>query len=301
MDRVELNEAGFEVGGRLGEGRYSVVRWARERRTGREVAVKIMDLSSLTEGIWDRFIRRELEALELAGRHASLVALERWWRVGSRVYAVLELASGGDLLALVQRLGAQTEAVSLRWSLQLLHGLTHLHSRLIAHRDVKLENILLTAAGDVKLADFTFARLLAGPDELSHTYCGSKAYSCPNILLSQPYNPFKADVFALGVVAFILLVGRMPFNENVASRALIVQQHHAARWRRFLTTPLADATIHAVHAMLAFHDAQRPTASQLITAAAFLPLRDAPFLLPTITQPTLTSPTSSHSVGFDDN
>lgn len=124
----------------------------------------------------------------------------------NKVYMVMEHACNGDLLTLIQSAGAVNELQARRWSVQLASAVSHLHSKNVTHRDLKLENVLLDCHQNVKICDFGFSKYFA-TRELSNTYCGSKAYASPEILLSLPYDPCKADVWALGVIIYIIVTG----------------------------------------------------------------------------------------------
>ena len=84
-----------------------------------------------------------------------------------------------------------------------------MHSRGIAHRDLKLDNILLNI-DKVKIIDFGFA-IQSEKETLQRTWCGTPHYMCPDIVKRVPYNPFAADIWACGVILYILYTGRLPF------------------------------------------------------------------------------------------
>ena len=89
-----------------------------------------------------------------------------------------------------------------------------MHDHQLVHRDIKCENLLITLEGVLKVADFGFARTFHEGD-LSQTYCGSTAYTAPEVLrANDSYNAFLSDTWSCGVILFILLTGAMPFNKT---------------------------------------------------------------------------------------
>lgn len=113
-----------------------------------------------------------------------------------------------------------------------MDAVCYLHRKGIAHRDLKLENLLIDDQFNVKICDFGFAK----PDTVnpSSTFCGSKAYAAPEILAGQEYSPTKADVWAIGVILYIFVTGTMPFNEEFKNRIILkAQQDLAFPWKNF--------------------------------------------------------------------
>lgn len=89
-------------------------------------------------------------------------------------------------------------------------ALRHLHARGIAHRDIKLANVLLKKDFTIKLADFGFAREAGGEEVMMQTYCGTPITMAPEILQGRPYDK-KCDIWSMGVILFQLVFGRLPF------------------------------------------------------------------------------------------
>lgn len=127
----------------------------------------------------------------------------------------------------VQQQGCKpiNESTVRKWGTQLCDAISYLHDREIAHRDLKLENVLLDSAGNVKLTDFGFVKGHCSRD-LSSTFCGSRSYAAPEILRGLPYDPKKADVWAVTAIIFITATGRMPFDESKSVSVLLDDQRY---------------------------------------------------------------------------
>lgn len=98
---------------------------------------------------------------------------------------------------------------------EIVNAVAYCHRNNFAHRDLKLENILMTAQGQIKLCDFGFAKSF-DKSCFSETFCGSLPYCAPEILQGNAYNAFSTDVWSLGVILFAMVTGEMPFdNSNV--------------------------------------------------------------------------------------
>lgn len=132
----------------------------------------------------------------------------------------MEFAENGTILDRLRTLKHLTENDARKYFLQLISALKYLHSKDIAHRDLKLENLLLDAELGLKLSDFGFARNVSmemSPMNeacLSNTFCGSAAYASPEILKHLPYDPKRSDIWATGVILYAMVYGRLPFNDT---------------------------------------------------------------------------------------
>ncbi|BBG92411.1 CBL-interacting protein kinase 4 [Prunus dulcis] len=133
----------------------------------------------------------------------------------SKIYLVVELATGGELFAKISRHGKLPESLSRRYFQQLVSALHFCHQNGVAHRDVKPQNLLLDKNGNLKVSDFGLSAL---PDQLKNgllqTACGTPAYTAPEVVYRRGYDGSKADAWSCGVILFVLLAGRLPFEDN---------------------------------------------------------------------------------------
>ena len=201
----------------LGEGGYGKVYKGVNRTTGEQVAIKEIDTNRMRAAN----IVKEVATLRRLGRHPNIIGLLGYFELDTKHYIVLEAATGGELFKQVEKRGALPEADARKYFTQLVAGVVHLHKCGVAHRDLKLENVLLDLTEkELKIIDFGLSHAYRPradgngfePEALKH-FCGSKSYCPPEMLASVPYNGFAADVYSLGVCLFALLTGFFPLEE----------------------------------------------------------------------------------------
>ncbi|XP_006635900.2 testis-specific serine/threonine-protein kinase 5-like isoform X1 [Lepisosteus oculatus] len=184
------------------------------------VAIKIISIHEAPPEYSRKFLPREIYALNATYKHPSVIQLYDMFRSPKRVYLVLELASQGDLLEHVNAVSRAKGSPGLNEEearglfKQIVSAVTHCHRNHIVHRDLKCENILLDAQGYVKLTDFGFANNYTDKSVLMNTFCGSVAYTAPEILLAQTYNGEQADLWSLGVILYAMVTGKLPYHER---------------------------------------------------------------------------------------
>eukprot|EP00916_Digyalum_oweni_P023343 GHVL01038759.1.p1 GENE.GHVL01038759.1~~GHVL01038759.1.p1 ORF type:complete len:856 (-),score=131.33 GHVL01038759.1:178-2745(-) len=211
----------YNIHERLGDGKFSVVHRASSRRTGQEVAVKIIDKSKIS--VEEReLLRSEMTIMRLL-KHHHVITLEEVIDTKEYLYIIMEIVRGGELYDYLSTAPDQrlAEAEVNRITRQLLHTLAYLHNMGIIHRDLKPENILLSdrTSRDIKITDFGLSTLI-GPKEVLKQPCGTLAYVAPEVLTLRGYNQ-QADVWSVGVISFLLLRGRLPFplSKSIIARA----------------------------------------------------------------------------------
>lgn len=223
-----LLSKGFKIVKNLGKGAFGSVVLLEDFNSepSRLLACKIIDSRKASPDYNLKFIPRELEILSKI-EHPHIIFVHYIFSSQDKIFIVMRYAENGDLLDYVLESGPLSEDHTKFWYKQLLSAVQYLHFLNIAHRDIKCENIFISSKYNLKLGDFDFARYSVdekGERELSTTFCGSISYAAPEILKAKPYAPKNVDMWALGVVLFVLLNKGFPFYENGNAKLLLNQQ-----------------------------------------------------------------------------
>nr|CAD7452689.1 unnamed protein product [Timema tahoe] len=209
----------------LGSGQFGIVYGGVHRKSGRTVAIKVIDkLRFPTKQ--EAQLKNEVAILQNLS-HPGVVNLERMFETSERIFVVMEKLKG-DMLEMIlssergrlsERITNVTQsklwlATDRRENLILI-ALKHLHSKNIVHCDLKPENVLLSSDSDfpqVKLCDFGFARII-GEKSFRRSVVGTPAYLAPEVLRNKGYNR-SLDMWSVGVIVYVSLSGTFPFNED---------------------------------------------------------------------------------------
>ena len=210
-----LTWKGYKLKKRLSAGAFGQVYTALNKK-GEICAVKMINLDKVSDKFKVKFLPRELSAL-IAVRHENIIKIYDIFKSRRRIYIFMEFASNGTISDFLKKNGALTEPHACVWFTQSTDALRFLHDQLkIAHRDIKIDNILLDENDIAKLTDFGFAKESVDKETnemiVSETFCGTEPYYSPQIVMRKPYNPFLADVWAMGVVLFAMLNNKFPFH-----------------------------------------------------------------------------------------
>eukprot|EP01123_Difflugia_compressa_P000038 TRINITY_DN1007_c0_g1_i2.p1 TRINITY_DN1007_c0_g1~~TRINITY_DN1007_c0_g1_i2.p1 ORF type:complete len:298 (+),score=49.46 TRINITY_DN1007_c0_g1_i2:97-990(+) len=194
----------------LGQGYFAVVRAGIDKSNNTKVAIKCVD-KKLVEKVDN--LETETSLLQRID-HPHIVRLVVICDTKSTLFIVMELMEGGELYEEIVKRKSFTEKDASYIMRQLFSALDYLHKNGIAHRDLKLENLLLVKRDslDIKLADFGLSKVFSATDEQKmKTACGTPYYVAPEILTTEGYTN-KIDMWAAGVLLYVLLSGRLPFS-----------------------------------------------------------------------------------------
>ncbi|XP_051135360.1 CBL-interacting protein kinase 5-like [Andrographis paniculata] len=203
----------YEVGKLIGQGSFAKVHHARDVKTGRSVAIKIIDKEKIEKvGLMDQ-IKREISVMRLV-QHPNVVQLYEVMASKSKIYFAMEYVRGGELFNKVAK-GRLKEDAARRYFQQLIAAVDYCHSRGVYHRDLKPENLLLDESGNLKVSDFGLSAIVESKrhDGLLHTTCGTPAYVAPEVINNRGYDGEKADIWSCGVILYVLLAGFLPFQD----------------------------------------------------------------------------------------
>ncbi|XP_032139666.1 serine/threonine-protein kinase H1 isoform X1 [Sapajus apella] len=209
--------AKYDIKALIGRGSFSRVVRVEHRATRQPYAIKMIE-TKYREG--REVCESELRVLRRV-RHANIIQLVEVFETQERVYMVMELATGGELFDRIIAKGSFTERDATRVLQMVLDGVRYLHALGITHRDLKPENLLYYHPGTdskIIITDFGLASARKkGDDCLMKTTCGTPEYIAPEVLVRKPYTN-SVDMWALGVIAYILLSGTMPFEDDNRTR-----------------------------------------------------------------------------------
>ncbi|KAM4050751.1 serine/threonine-protein kinase DCLK2 isoform 3-T3 [Anomaloglossus baeobatrachus] len=201
----------YKIGKVIGDGNFAVVKECVERSTGREYALKIIDKAKCCGK--EHLIENEVSILRQV-KHPNIIMLIEEMDTTTELYLVMELVKGGDLFDAITSSTKYTERDASAMIYNLASAMKYLHSLHIVHRDIKPENLLVCEYPDktksLKLGDFGLATIVDGP---LYTVCGTPTYVAPEIIAENGYG-LKVDIWAAGVITYILLCGFPPFRSE---------------------------------------------------------------------------------------
>ena len=211
----------YEMKDIIGQGRYGTIRVGYHKIKKRFVAIKIINKKSISKTDMEN-IRNQIDILKMATDEFVLKLLDIIENE-SYLYIMTELCKGGDLYSyLNQRSFKIPEAKAAKLIYKLAKSVSFLHTLGIIHRDLKPENILMTDMSDeadIRISDFCICKRLE-PNETTKEIVGTLGYMAPEVLMGKEYN-YSADVWAIGVITYLLLTGYLPFDDEQEDKEVI--------------------------------------------------------------------------------
>ncbi|XP_034471035.1 calcium/calmodulin-dependent protein kinase type II delta 1 chain isoform X11 [Hippoglossus hippoglossus] len=248
----------------LGKGAFSVVRRCMKISTGQEYAAKIINTKKLSARDHQK-LEREARICRLL-KHPNIVRLHESISEEGFHYLVFDLVTGGELFEDIVAREYYSEADASHCIQQILESVNHCHVNGIVHRDLKPENLLLASklkGAAVKLADFGLAIEVQGDQQAWFGFAGTPGYLSPEVLRKDPYGK-PVDMWACGVILYILLVGYPPFWDEDQHR--LYQQIKAGAYD-FPSPEWDTVTPEAkdlINKMLTINPAKRVTATDAL-------------------------------------
>lgn len=256
----------YELREEVGVGSTSKCYRCCRKSDGKEFACKVIDKRQVEmkfSGLLDQF-NVEIKVLKSLN-HPNIIHLEDTFESSDRIYMVMELMNGGELFDYVVDKGTLSEEEASVIVRKITSAVAHMHNQNIIHRDLKPENLLLTGKGadaEIKLIDFGLAKIMF--DEVASSFLGTKGYLAPEMLQRHSYDK-AIDMWALGVIVFVLLCGCLPFDDDssrIASDA-VARKKFALRFPKWANGLSASAK-DLLHNLLEIDPKRRYTADQAL-------------------------------------
>ncbi|KAF0684022.1 Aste57867_23943 [Aphanomyces stellatus] len=202
-------ESKYELRSVIGNGSTSICHLCEDKATGKPWACKVIDkraIQSKSDDLLEQF-QVEIQVLQSLD-HPNIIHMEDVYQTDSRICMVTELMEGGELFDYVVHKGTLSEVEASCLVRKITSAIAYMHACGVVHRDLKPENVLLTSQSpnaEIKIIDFGLAKLLH--DSQTRSFLGTRGYLAPEMLRRQSYSK-SIDVWALGVIVYVLLCGR---------------------------------------------------------------------------------------------
>ncbi|CAO3640586.1 unnamed protein product [Cunninghamella blakesleeana] len=262
----------------LGNGAFGEVYLAKCSSTDRLVAIKVVKTNLDKNDIQTQSLIQEISTNMSLGAHPCIVKIEKVMEERLKkgpgkesqiikMYIIMEPAQHGDLFTLVESTGISEPEVSIVFD-QIFHGTAYLHHRGVVHRDLKLENIVITDINHlhVKICDFGLATFEYNGSVLD-TVCGTREYAAPELLINKMgrgngdgYTK-AVDIWSLGVMLYTALFRQAPFTSKIPDESLLARLKEGVK---FVHTNISENAQDLIKKMLTFDPTKRPTIDQVL-------------------------------------
>jgi len=205
----------YDVGDEIGRGAFSIVKSAKNRKTGRIWAIKFIDKKFVDKSDL-MLLAREIDIMKKV-EHPNVLRLNQVYETSDQLALVMQLVTGGELFYKIVEKGNYSERDAANIVAQMVKGVSYLHSQGIAHRDLKPENLLCSGEIEaeyqpfrVVIADFGLSKIFGSGEKLE-TSCGTPDYVAPEVITAEGSYDKSVDMWSCGVITYVLLCGFSPF------------------------------------------------------------------------------------------
>lgn len=241
----------------LAVGRFAITKLYKDKKTGEKVAIKFIELDE--DGEIPEVIKSEIDIFSKLS-HPSIVKYIDSFKTEESLCIVMEYVSGGDLHGVVSEKRQLTESVVKNYMMQLLDALDYLQQQKISHKDIKLENILVSDdEKTIKLCDFGFSAHYDSED-ITKKY-GTPSYMPPELIQNRIEYPELLDVWSSGVLMYIMLFGFFPFEDRMRPDNLVLLMRNITKGNYFIPrmTKVSEDGLDFMMSMLMTNPRQRAT------------------------------------------
>ena len=206
----------YQIKGKIGEGMFGKVKLGIHLLTKEKVAIKIFDKGKIKNEKEAAYIEREISILKKLN-HYNTIKLYNIIQNENFIFLIQEYVPNGELLNFLENSENinLTENQICKIYQQIISGIEYLHEVGIAHRDLKLENILLNQKNDVKIIDFGLSnKYNKDSEELLQSSCGSPCYAAPEMITGSKYHGVDTDIWSSGIILYLMLCKSFPFNDK---------------------------------------------------------------------------------------
>ena len=223
----------------IGSGAFASVWVARHVQTNLKVAIKIISKKSIESQDAKTRFNREIALLKQM-RHPFIAEFFESTENETDHFLIMEFAENGNMLDFINTKGQLTEPQARHYFSQLISVLEYLHNdKLVAHRDLKAENVLLDRYNNIRVIDFGLSNQFSTAQPQLKTACGSPAYAAPEMIKGQPYTR-AADIWSAGILLFSMVAGQLPYDDDNIQRLLQKIVYTDIHYPGFMSPPLID-------------------------------------------------------------